>query len=138
MRTIHKIFFQNASEMKEIQDTSVDLMITSPPYPMIEMWDDIFSKQINFRSSFLFSLSRSFSVKMTSSRYCSIANIKPINGKAFSNSSFLRGNRLCRSKRQAIGLKKVSVNPPYKISAIPSETCGTICMQSRKSIGIIL
>jgi DNA modification methylase len=45
MRTIHKIFFQNASEMKKIQDASVDLMITSPPYPMIEMWDDIFSKQ---------------------------------------------------------------------------------------------
>jgi DNA modification methylase len=31
--------------MGEIPDKSVDLMITSPPYPMIAMWDDIFSKQ---------------------------------------------------------------------------------------------
>jgi DNA modification methylase len=45
MKTVHKIFFENASDMKEIQDASVDLMVTSPPYPMIEMWDEIFSKQ---------------------------------------------------------------------------------------------
>lgn len=31
--------------MDEIADQSIDLMVTSPPYPMIEMWDDIFSKQ---------------------------------------------------------------------------------------------
>ena len=31
--------------MKEVNDSTVDLMITSPPYPMIEMWDEIFSKQ---------------------------------------------------------------------------------------------
>jgi len=31
--------------MKEVRDASVDLMITSPPYPMIEMWDEIFGKQ---------------------------------------------------------------------------------------------
>ena len=30
--------------MKEVRDASVDLMITSPPYPMIEMWDEIFGK----------------------------------------------------------------------------------------------
>ena len=45
MKTIHKIFFKNASDMKDLPDESVDLMITSPPYPMIEMWDTIFSKQ---------------------------------------------------------------------------------------------
>jgi len=45
MKTLHKIFFENASDMKDIPDTSIDLMITSPPYPMIEMWDKIFSKQ---------------------------------------------------------------------------------------------
>ena len=27
--------------MSEIEDESVALMITSPPYPMIEMWDGI-------------------------------------------------------------------------------------------------
>ena len=31
--------------MRELQDNSVDLMVTSPPYPMIAMWDEIFSKQ---------------------------------------------------------------------------------------------
>ena len=31
--------------MKDIKSASVDLMVTSPPYPMIAMWDDIFSKQ---------------------------------------------------------------------------------------------
>ena len=29
--------------MKELSSESVDLVITSPPYPMIEMWDDVFS-----------------------------------------------------------------------------------------------
>jgi DNA modification methylase len=31
--------------MSEIPSESIDLMVTSPPYPMIEMWDDIFSQQ---------------------------------------------------------------------------------------------
>jgi len=45
MKTTHKVIFGNASSMKEIGDNTIDLMITSPPYPMIEMWDEIFSKQ---------------------------------------------------------------------------------------------
>jgi len=31
--------------MLQIQDNSVDLVVTSPPYPMIEMWDEIMGKQ---------------------------------------------------------------------------------------------
>lgn len=31
--------------MSQINDNSVDLVITSPPYPMIEMWDEIMSSQ---------------------------------------------------------------------------------------------
>lgn len=31
--------------MKQIKDESVDLMITSPPYPMIKMWDEMFGEQ---------------------------------------------------------------------------------------------
>jgi len=31
--------------MEYIKDKSIDLMVTSPPYPMIEMWDEIFSEQ---------------------------------------------------------------------------------------------
>lgn len=45
MKTKHNIIFGNSCEMKQIIDSSIDLMITSPPYPMIEMWDEIFSKQ---------------------------------------------------------------------------------------------
>jgi DNA modification methylase len=45
MKTVHKVFFKNSSNMKDIPDKSIDLMITSPPYPMIEMWDKNFSKQ---------------------------------------------------------------------------------------------
>ena len=29
----------------EIPNESVDLVVTSPPYPMIEMWDEIFASQ---------------------------------------------------------------------------------------------
>jgi len=31
--------------MENVQSSSVDLVVTSPPYPMIEMWDDMFSRQ---------------------------------------------------------------------------------------------
>ena len=30
--------------MPELADGSVQLMVTSPPYPMIKMWDDLFAK----------------------------------------------------------------------------------------------
>ncbi|MEA1994261.1 MAG: hypothetical protein U9N35_07720 [Euryarchaeota archaeon] len=43
METTHRVFFENSNDMKEIGTESIDLMITSPPYPMIEMWDGLFS-----------------------------------------------------------------------------------------------
>ncbi len=43
METTHKIFFKNSSDMREVESDTVDLLITSPPYPMIEMWDSLFS-----------------------------------------------------------------------------------------------
>jgi len=45
MKTTHNIFFQNSSSMAPIPDASVHLVVTSPPYPMIEMWDDMFARQ---------------------------------------------------------------------------------------------
>ena len=45
METKHKIIYGDAREMKDIKDKSIDLMITSPPYPMIEMWDMMFAEQ---------------------------------------------------------------------------------------------
>ena len=41
--TEHKIFYEDSSKLREIPDESVDLVVTSPPYPMIKMWDNIFS-----------------------------------------------------------------------------------------------
>lgn len=41
----HKIYFTAAQHMKELADESVNLVVTSPPYPMIEMWDEIMGKQ---------------------------------------------------------------------------------------------
>lgn len=41
MKTIHKLLIGD-SRKKILEKQSVDLIVTSPPYPMIEMWDDIF------------------------------------------------------------------------------------------------
>ena len=48
MKTSHRICFKNSTDLKELPGESVELMVTSPPYPMIEMWDDILSGQ-NFK-----------------------------------------------------------------------------------------
>jgi modification methylase len=42
-KTTHQFFIGDAGSMPEIDDHSVHLVITSPPYPMIQMWDDQFS-----------------------------------------------------------------------------------------------
>jgi DNA modification methylase len=39
MNTETRLFFENAASMEALADDSVDLVVTSPPYPMIEMWD---------------------------------------------------------------------------------------------------
>jgi DNA modification methylase len=45
MNTIHKIIISSAQKMEHLKESSIDLVVTSPPYPMIEMWDEILSKQ---------------------------------------------------------------------------------------------
>jgi modification methylase len=42
MQTSHKVIIGNSQKMSEIPDGTVHLMVTSPPYPMIAMWDEIF------------------------------------------------------------------------------------------------
>ena len=42
MSTKHEVVFADSSNMKQITNDSVDLMVTSPPYPMVSMWDDMF------------------------------------------------------------------------------------------------
>lgn len=41
----HTIYFNAAQNMSQLKDNSVNMIVTSPPYPMIEMWDDIMSSQ---------------------------------------------------------------------------------------------
>ncbi len=45
METTAEVYFQSAAHMDEVADQSVDLVVTSPPYPMIEMWDEQFFAQ---------------------------------------------------------------------------------------------
>jgi modification methylase len=42
METNHQIILGNSANMADIGDQSIDLVVTSPPYPMIEMWDELF------------------------------------------------------------------------------------------------
>ncbi|MHA1684392.1 MAG: hypothetical protein ACTSUE_25875 [Promethearchaeota archaeon] len=44
MRTNHKIFFDTAQDMGALKDVCVQLVVTSPPYPMIEMWNSVFAR----------------------------------------------------------------------------------------------
>lgn len=44
MKTTHQIYNKNSKDLKEIPNETIDLIVTSPPYPMIEMWDEIFSE----------------------------------------------------------------------------------------------
>ena len=43
MHTEHAIILGNSQQMPELADGSIQLMVTSPPYPMIKMWDDLFA-----------------------------------------------------------------------------------------------
>lgn len=42
METLHRLFFADATAMDGLSAESIDLVVTSPPYPMIEMWDELF------------------------------------------------------------------------------------------------
>jgi len=44
MKTIHNISFGSSKDLHNVNDESIHLVITSPPYPMIEMWDEQFSQ----------------------------------------------------------------------------------------------
>jgi site-specific DNA-methyltransferase (cytosine-N4-specific) len=44
MQNQHKIIFGNSQQMLEVKSNNVELMVTSPPYPMIAMWDELFCR----------------------------------------------------------------------------------------------
>ena len=43
--TKHEVIVADSMDIKSIPDGSVNLVVTSPPYPMIEMWDQMFGEQ---------------------------------------------------------------------------------------------
>lgn len=46
MQTTHSVLFGPTQQtLTSLNDGSVDLVVTSPPYPMIEMWDAGFAAQ---------------------------------------------------------------------------------------------
>lgn len=52
--TKHQIIQGDSKRLSSIPDNSVHLIVTSPPYPMIEMWDEMFNKEdklISYRLS---------------------------------------------------------------------------------------
>lgn len=40
--TEHKLLFTDSRELALLPSESIELVVTSPPYPMITMWDDLF------------------------------------------------------------------------------------------------
>lgn len=44
METSHKFIYEDARKLGHLDNESIDLVVTSPPYPMIEMWDEVFSR----------------------------------------------------------------------------------------------
>jgi DNA modification methylase len=45
VKTTHRVEFEDARTLTSLPAGSVDLVVTSPPYPMIEMWDESFGRQ---------------------------------------------------------------------------------------------
>jgi DNA modification methylase len=43
VETQHRVVVDDARQLAGVDDDSVELVVTSPPYPMIEMWDDLFA-----------------------------------------------------------------------------------------------
>jgi DNA modification methylase len=44
METSHRVVVDDSRQLDGVADDSVELVVTSPPYPMIEMWDDLFTE----------------------------------------------------------------------------------------------
>jgi DNA modification methylase len=42
-KTYHMVHYKDSRDMSFIKDNSINLILTSPPYPMIQMWDELFS-----------------------------------------------------------------------------------------------
>lgn len=53
----HSIYFQNSQSLSSIGNSSVNLIVTSPPYSMVAMWDDndygLNARQITHQSPYI-------------------------------------------------------------------------------------
>jgi DNA modification methylase len=45
LQTEHRVIFSHAQHLDMLQPGTIQLVVTSPPYPMIEMWDGLFKEQ---------------------------------------------------------------------------------------------
>jgi DNA modification methylase len=43
VKTFHRVHIRDSRDMGFLPAASVDLVLTSPPYPMIGMWDEAFA-----------------------------------------------------------------------------------------------
>lgn len=43
METRHQVIVGDSRSLDDVEDGAVDLVVTSPPYPMVEMWDEVFA-----------------------------------------------------------------------------------------------
>ena len=43
-QTLHTIYYKDSRDLSFLEDESISLVITSPPYPMIRMWDSLFTR----------------------------------------------------------------------------------------------
>ncbi|MHA1287090.1 MAG: hypothetical protein ACTSPB_06745 [Candidatus Thorarchaeota archaeon] len=43
MNSIHELIYKDSHNMDSILSGSINLVVTSPPYPMFDMWDTLFS-----------------------------------------------------------------------------------------------
>jgi DNA modification methylase len=44
LKTHHRLLHRDSRDLSVLESGSIDLIVTSPPYPMIEMWDDTFAR----------------------------------------------------------------------------------------------
>ncbi len=44
MKTTHLLLNSDSRDLNQIDNHSIDLIVTSPPYPMIKMWDELFGQ----------------------------------------------------------------------------------------------
>lgn len=42
-KTAHRVVHEDARKLESVPNASIDLVVTSPPYPMIAMWDPVFA-----------------------------------------------------------------------------------------------